>query len=142
MSLPYELQQKLEVLRQEFAEVLQHRFSEIFDILSYCPERPSEEVSGLVSETLHNMGEQAGTFGYPLILEIAHVAVNYVKTTRTVDERTVLHLSAMFNMMRNFLADADNDCERARRQAPCLKRGPRPPRHRRHRSPSAHNCGL
>ena len=45
MSLPYELPQKLEVLRQEFAEVSQHRFSEIIDILSDCPERPAEEVS-------------------------------------------------------------------------------------------------
>ena len=113
MSLPSELQQKLEVLRQEFAKVSQHWFSEIIDILSDCPERPSEEVSGLVSETLHNIKEQAGTFGYPLILEIAHVAVNYVKTTRTVDERTLLHLSAMFDMMRSFLADANNDGERA-----------------------------
>ena len=64
-------------------------------------------------ETLHDIKGQAGTFGYPLISEIAHVAETYVKTTRTVDERAVLHLSAMFNMMRNFLADADNDCERA-----------------------------
>ncbi len=55
MSLPYELQQKLEALRQEFAEVSQHRFSEIVDILSDCPERPSEEVSGLVRETLHDI---------------------------------------------------------------------------------------
>ena len=112
MSLPYELQQKLEVLRQEFAEVLQHRFSEIFDILSYCPERPSEEVSGLVSKTLHDINGQAGKFGYPLISEIAHVATS-VKITRTVDERAVLHLSAMFDIMPNLVADADNDGERA-----------------------------
>ena len=36
-----------------------------------------------------------------------------METTRTVDERTLLHLSAMFDMMRNLLADADNDGERA-----------------------------
>ncbi len=113
MSLPYELQQKLEVLRQEFAEVLQHRFSETVDILSDCSERPSEEVSGLVSETLHNIKEQAGSFGDPLILAIAHVALNYVKTTRTVDEGTVLHPSAVYDMMRSPLADADNDGQRA-----------------------------
>ena len=113
MLLPSELQQKLEVLWQEFAEVSQHWFSEIVDILSDCPERPSEEVSGLVSETLHDINGQAGKFGYPLISEIAHVAETSVKTTRTVDERTVLHLSAMFDMMRNLLADADNDGERA-----------------------------
>jgi len=41
------------------------------------------------------------------------VALNYVKTTRTVDERTVLHPSAMYDMMRSPLADADNDGERA-----------------------------
>ena len=112
MSLPSELQQKLEVLRQEFAKVSQHWFSEIIDILSDCPERPSEEVSGLVSKTLHDINGQAGKFGYPLISEIAHVATS-VKITRTVDERAVLHLSAMFNMMRKVLADADNNCERA-----------------------------
>ena len=67
----------------------------------------------MVHETLHYIKWQAGTFGYPLISEIVHVAETYVKTTRTVDERAVLHLSAMFNMMRNFLADADNNCERA-----------------------------
>ena len=112
MSLPYELQQKLEVLRQEFAEVSHHRFSEIVDILSDCPERPSEEVSGLVSKTLHDINGQAGKFGYPLISEIAHVATS-VKITRTVDERAVLHLSAMFDIMPNLVADADNDGERA-----------------------------
>ena len=41
------------------------------------------------------------------------MAETYVKTTRMVDERAVLHLSAMFNMMRGLLADADNDGERA-----------------------------
>lgn len=66
-----------------------------------------------MSETFHDIKEQAGAFGYPFISEIAHVAVNYVKTTRTVDERTVLHLSAMFDIMRDLLADADNDGERA-----------------------------
>ena len=113
MSLPSELQQKLEVLWQEFAEVSQHWFSEIVVILSNCPEQPSEEVSGLVSEKLHDINGQAGKFGYPLISEIAHVAETSVKTTRTVDERTVLHLSAMFDMMRYLLADADKDGERA-----------------------------
>lgn len=113
MSLPYDLPQKLEVLRQEFAEVSQHRFSEIVDILSDCPERPAEEVSDLVRETLHDIKGQAGMLGYPLISEIAHVAETYVKTTRTVDERMVLYLSAMFDMMRSLLADADNDGERA-----------------------------
>ena len=112
MSLPSELQQKLEVLRQEFAKVSQHWFGEIIDILSDCPERPSEEVSGLVSETLHDINGQAGKFGYPLISEIAHVATS-VKITRTVDERAVLHLSAMFDIMPNLVADADNDGERA-----------------------------
>ena len=72
-----------------------------------------EEVSGLVSKTLHDINGQAGKFGYLLIVEIAHVAKISVKTMRTVDERTVLHLSAMFDMMRNLLADADNDGERA-----------------------------
>ena len=113
MSLPSELQQKLEVLWQEFAEVSQHWFSEIIDILSDCPERPSEEVSGLVSKTLHDINGQAGKFGYPLISEIAHVAETSVKITRTVDERAVLHLSAMFDIMPNLVADADNDGERA-----------------------------
>ena len=113
MLLPSELQQKLEVLWQEFAEVSQRWFSEIVDILSDCPERPLEEVSGLVSETLHDINGQAGRFGYPLISEIARVAETSVKTTRTVDERTVLHLNAMFDMMRNLLADAENNGERA-----------------------------
>ncbi|MEC7649658.1 MAG: hypothetical protein VX900_15110 [Pseudomonadota bacterium] len=112
MSLPSELQQKLEVLRQEFAKVSQHWFSEIIDILSDCSERPSEEVSGLVSKTLHDINGQAGKFGYPLISEIAHVATS-VKITRTVDERAVLHLSAMFDIMPSLVADADNDGERA-----------------------------
>ncbi|MEC8165321.1 MAG: hypothetical protein VX079_12220, partial [Pseudomonadota bacterium] len=60
-----------------------------------------------MSETLNDIIGQAGKFGYPLISEIAHVAETSVKTTRTVDERTVLHLSAMFDMMRYLLADAD-----------------------------------
>ena len=67
----------------------------------------------MVHETLHYIRWQAGTFGYPVISEIVHVAETYVKTTRTVDERTVLHLSAMFDMMRYLLADADKDGERA-----------------------------
>ena len=67
----------------------------------------------MVRETLHYIKWQGVTFGYPLISEIAHVAETYVKTTRTVDKRAVLHLSAMFNMMRNLLADADNDGEHA-----------------------------
>ncbi|MEC7538604.1 MAG: hypothetical protein VYB59_15110 [Pseudomonadota bacterium] len=66
-----------------------------------------------MSETLHDINGKAGKFGYPLISEIAHVAETSVKTTRTVDERTVPHFSAMFDMMRNLLADADNDGERA-----------------------------
>ncbi|MEC7655196.1 MAG: hypothetical protein VX416_02495 [Pseudomonadota bacterium] len=65
-----------------------------------------------MSKTLHDINGQAGKFGYPLISEIAHVATS-VKITRTVDERTVLHLSAMFDMMRYLLADADKDGERA-----------------------------
>ncbi len=69
-------------------------------------------MSGLVSETLNDINGQAGKFGYPLISEIAHVATS-VKITRTVDERAVLHLSAMFDIMPNLVADADNDGERA-----------------------------
>ena len=65
-----------------------------------------------MSETLNDINGQAGKFGYPLISEIAHVATS-VKTTRTVDERAVLHLSAMFDIMPNLVADADNDGERA-----------------------------
>jgi len=112
MSLPYELQQKLEVLRQEFAEVSHHRVSEIVDILSDCADRPSEEISGLVRTTLHDIKGQAGTFGYPLISEIAQVAETYVKTTRTVDGRTVVHLSAMFDMIRSLLRDAEVEGDR------------------------------
>ena len=70
-------------------------------------------MSGLVSETLHDINGQVSKFGYRLISEIAKVAETSVETTRTVDERTLLHLSAMFDMMRSFLADANNDGERA-----------------------------
>ena len=85
-----------------------------------------DEISSLLQESIytfdglitsriqviwHGLKGQAGTFGYPMILEIALVAEQYVKTTPEHDDAKARNLVALCEIMTALLPD-DEDIDR------------------------------
>ena len=69
---------------------------------------PGGEVPLRIRASLHDLKGQAGTFGYPLISEIARVAEQYLKAMPANDAAKVRHLVALFEMMAALLPVDDD----------------------------------
>jgi len=107
MTLPYDIQLRLEELRREFAEQSRVKVDEMADLLGSEDEARATELPKYVRVTLHEMKGQAGTFGYPLISDIARLAEKYAANARHFDDTTIRHLNALFDMMRNLLVEPE-----------------------------------
>jgi chemotaxis protein histidine kinase CheA len=105
MTLPFNIQQRLEKLRLEFAEQSRAKVDEMANMLGAEDEATTTELPQYVRVTLHEIKGQAGTFGYPLISDIARVAEKYVAGAAHFDHATVSHLNTLLNMMRNLLVE-------------------------------------
>ena len=74
MTLPFEIHQRLEELRLEFAAQSRAKVDEMANMLGAEDEATITELSQYVRVTLNEIKGQEGTFGCPLISDIARVA--------------------------------------------------------------------
>ena len=74
MTLPFDIHQRLEELRLEFAAQSRAKVDEMANMLGAEDEATTTELPQYVRVTLNEINGQAGTFGYPLISDIARVA--------------------------------------------------------------------
>ena len=74
MTLPFEIHQRLEELRLESAEQSRAKVDKMANMLGAEDEATTTELPQYVRVTLNEIKGQAGTFGCPLISDIARVA--------------------------------------------------------------------
>ena len=105
MTLPFDIHQRLEELRLEFVEQSRTKVDEMVNLLGGEDEATATELPKYVRITLHEIKGQAGTFGYPLISDIARVAEKYAAGATHFDHTTVSHLNTLLDMMRNLFVE-------------------------------------
>ncbi len=111
MTLPFDIHQRLEELRRDFAEQSRVKVDEMTDLLAGEEDARATELPKYIRVTLHEMKGQAGTFGYPLITDIARVAEKYAANATHFDDTTIRHLNALLDMMRNLLVEPPEEFE-------------------------------
>ena len=105
MTLPFDIHQRLEGLRLEFAEQSRAKVDEMVNMLEAEDAATTTELPQYVRVTPHEIKGQAGTFGYPLIFDIVRVVEKYVAGAAHFDYTTVSLLKTLLNMMRNMLVE-------------------------------------
>ncbi len=99
---------------------LHEKYAAVMRGFSLEPRVKVDEISSLLQESIDTFDElitariqvirrglkgQAGTFGYPMILEITLVAEQYVKTTPDYDDAKARNLVALFEIVTTLLPD-------------------------------------
>lgn len=107
MTLSVELQNRLMELSREFADQSRLKVDEMADALDASADAQVQDLPPFVRSTLHDIKGQAGTFGYPLISDIARVAEQYIETASQDDVTKKRHVRALLEMMRNLLSSTD-----------------------------------
>ena len=110
MLAPPSLHEKYAALKREFALESHTKVDEMSSLLQESIDTSDGEIPVRIQLILHDLKGQAGTFGYPIISEIARIAEQYVKATLDYDDAKARNLVALFEIMTALLPeDEDTD---------------------------------
>ena len=102
------MHEKYAALKRGFSLEPRTKVDEISSLLQESTETFDGLITARIQVIRHGLKEQAGTFGCPMILEIALVAEQYVKTTPYYDDAKARNLVALFEIMVELLPDDEN----------------------------------
>ena len=100
--------EKFAALKRGFSLESRTKVDEISSLLQESTETFDGLITARIQVIRHGLKGQAGTFGCPMILEIALVAEQYVKTTPYYDDAKARNLVALFEIMVELLPDDEN----------------------------------
>ena len=102
------MHEKYATLKRGFSLECRAKVDEISSLLQESTETFDGLITARIQVIRHGLKGQAGTFGCPMILEIALVAEQYVKTTPYYDDAKARNLVALFEVMTASPPDDEN----------------------------------